>query len=193
MGRLRTVTGGGWSPVALAVLVAASGLPQAAGAETAWVRGEVRLNLRTGPTTGHRIVGGVKTGDRVEIVGRAEDWTRIREPSGLEGWIPAGYLDPEPPAVVRVDQLATEVERLRRRNAELSEENERLTQGSEASVEREAAQRAELERLATENRELRAGARWPHWIAGASILAAGMLVGAILARSGRRSQRRIKL
>jgi hypothetical protein len=41
--------------------------------------------------------------------------------------------------------------------------------------------------------ELRAGARWPEWIAGASILAVGMLMGAILqSANGRRARPKIR-
>ena len=37
-------------------------------AETAWVRSEVRLNVRTGAGTQFRIVGVVATGDSVDIL-----------------------------------------------------------------------------------------------------------------------------
>lgn len=178
----------------LGLVLALAAPPGGAAAEEAWVRGEVRLNLRTGPSTGHRILGGVKTGDRVEILQRADDWTRVRTGQDV-GWIPAGYLDPEPPPSVRLETLEAETARLREQVASLREENRELASRTESAVEQESQQRAELERLAAENRELEAGARWPHWITGASILGAGMLVGAILAlsRPGRRSQRRIKL
>jgi hypothetical protein len=65
--------------------------------------------------------------------------------------------------------------------------NEKLTSQDEG-------QRSEIDRLTRENYELRAGARWPEWIAGACLLSAGMIVGAILHRnSGRRPGPRIRL
>jgi uncharacterized protein YgiM (DUF1202 family) len=69
----------------------------AAHAERAWVRGDVRLNIRTGAGTQFRIVGGAGTGDPVTILQRSDKWTKIRMDDGREGWIPIGYLQPEPP------------------------------------------------------------------------------------------------
>jgi hypothetical protein len=51
-----------------------------------------------------------------------------------------------------------------------------------------------IKKLTVDNLELRAGARYPEWITGASILAAGMALGAMLHRSsGRRTPKRIRL
>ena len=59
---------------------------------------------------------------------------------------------------------------------------------------RDDGQRSEIDRLTRENDKLRAGARWPYMIAGASILGAGMLLGAILhASSARRPRPRVRL
>ena len=49
-------------------------------AEQGWVRGEIRLNIRTGPGTQYRIVGGIKTGDGVGILDRRESWTKCPLP-----------------------------------------------------------------------------------------------------------------
>jgi hypothetical protein len=55
-------------------------------------------------------------------------------------------------------------------------------------------QKTELERLTRENLELRAGARWPEWIAGASILFVGAVLGMLVHRSAsRRPGPRIRL
>ena len=60
---------------------------------------------------------------------------------------------------------------------------------------RDEKQRASIDRLGKENFELRAGARWPEWITGAGLLAAGMMMGAILHRINSSRQRgpRIRL
>ena len=90
--------------------------------------------------------------------------------------------------------MESEAAALRERVGELESANSGLESSSQALREREASRNAELERLAAENRELKAGARWPEWITGATILSVGMLVGAALARlGGRRQSRRIRL
>ncbi len=166
----------------------------AASAEPAWVRGGVRINLRTDAGTQFRIIGGVTTGDAVEIVGRTEGWTQVRLPDGKTGWIPAGYLQPEPPPTVRLAQLEDEAASLR---AQLESSNARgieLTSSNESLGSRASDQGREIERLQVENTEMRAGRRWPEWITAASVLGAGMLLGAILHRNAtRRPTSRIRL
>ena len=168
-------------------------LPATAAAERAWVKDEVRLNLRIGPETKYRILGGLKTGDSVEIMARGDGWTQVRF-GDREGWIPAGFLQPEPPAGVQLERHLAETAELRERFSTLSTEVEELRSrnGELSSV--EETQSEEIDRLTRENLELRAGARWPHWIAGASIFLAGSLIGIIVHWStSRRTVRRIRL
>lgn len=182
------------SRLALLLVVATTAGPQEAAAEAAWVRGEVRLNLRTEPGTQFRIIGGVTTGDAVAVLGRTEGWTQVRTADGKRGWIPAGYLESEPPPTVKLEQLTDEVTSLR---AQLQTSNARTAELETTNTTlagRDDGQRAEIDRLEVENTELRASKRWPEWITGASVLAVGMLLGAILHRNAtRRPSSRIRL
>lgn len=180
---------------AAAVLLALGLLaPQASGAERAWIKGEVRLNLRSGPGTAYRILTGVQTGDALTVMERDERWTRVRTGDGKVGWIPAGYLEPKPPPGVRLAQLEVEARRLREQLEKTGAEAEALRASNESLTTSDTEQRAELERLTRDNLELRAGARWPEWITGALILSTGMVLGAILSRlSGRGRRQRIRL
>lgn len=167
--------------------------PAVAAAERAWVKDELTVWVRSGPGNNYRNFRTIQTGDSVEIVSRKDDWTQIRT-GEFEGWIPAGYLQSMPPARIRLERheaetagqrqrlesLSSEVEELRTRNTELSENQENLE--------------TELREVRGENVELRAGARWPEWIAGASILAVGWLLGMFVQwSSSRRGTRRIRL
>jgi SH3 domain protein len=182
----RAVAGAGLA----ALLLGAAG---AAHAETAWVKDELRLNLRTGPGVQFRIVGSVETGNSVDVLERGESWTRVQVHGGAEGWIPAGYLQTERPAAMRLSALEQETAELRQQVEELSAQAERLRQENAELGGRDGEQRSRIEQLTRENLELKAGARWPDRIAGAAIVCAGMLIGALLQRrSGRRSPR-IKL
>jgi SH3 domain protein len=150
-----------------------------ADAASAWVKGEVRLNVRTGPSNEYRILGELHTGDKVEVLENGQGWTRIRS-GDREGWVPEGYLQDEPPAAVlladaqaKATQLAARVQTLETEAAKLGEENRSLG-------ERESSQRGELETLTRENLELKAGAAWPERIVGAAILGAGMLIGVLI-------------
>lgn len=167
----------------------------AAGADAAWVRGDVRLNLRSGPGNEYRILGNLQTGDELRVLSRGERWTKVRViEDGQEGFIPVGYLDEEAPASVRVvsleeqvKELSTQLETIQSEATELRGENLELSSSDEG-------QRTEIDRLRLENADLKAGARWPEWITGALILSTGMVLGAILrAISGRGRRQRIKL
>lgn len=178
----------------LASLLGAGLAASPARAEPAWVRGGIRLNLRTEAGTQYRIIGGVETGDAVEILGRTEDWTKVRNAEGKVGWIPEGYLQSEPPPAVRLSQLEDEVTSLRAQLETSNATAAELESTNETLASRDAGQRAEVDRLKVENTELRASKRWPEWITGASVLATGMLLGAILHRNAtRRPGSRIRL
>jgi SH3 domain protein len=174
--------------IALALLLATG-----ARAETAWIKDEVRLNVRSGPGTKYRILDSIGTGDRIEVLKRGEGWTQVRSGEN-EGWIPEGFLQPEPPAAVRLARLEAQTTDTRATIDALTAKAEALeAQNSELS-DQESSQRSQIDQLTRENFELKASARWPEWITGAGILAVGMLMGAILQSvSGRRSRPRIRL
>jgi SH3 domain protein len=163
-------------------------------AERAWVKDELRLNLRAGPGVEYRILGVVKTGDQVEVVSRNDEWTQVRVDGKGTVWIPAGYLQSEPPAQLLLEQNANEAKQLRERVASLSRDASALRSENEELAARDQSRSSELERLVRENLRLRAGARWPEWIAGACILGVGMILGALLSRNPkRRKASRIRL
>src|SRR4029453_8803174 len=78
-----------------------------AAAETAWVKDELRLNLRTGPGNEYRIKGFIKTGDSVTVLSHREGWIQIRSSSDDlgDGWIEDGFLSPDPPAAMRLQRM----------------------------------------------------------------------------------------
>ena len=179
-----------WRPGALALAM----MLLAAPAMAEWVRGEVRLNLRTNPGPDRRIITTIATGDRVTILEEGEDWTRVQIEDGREGWIPAGFLASEPPAAVRLEQQDSQLSTLKERLQETSTTAEALRSNNESLTQSNEVLTDENKQLTEENHRLKAGARWPEWIAGASILVTGMLIGAILQSwSGRRSHSRVRL
>jgi SH3 domain protein len=182
----------GASAIACALLWLAA--PRAV-AETSWVSGEVKLNVRTGAGLQFRIIDMVKTGDPVTIVSRGEDWVLIALENGKQGWIPKGYLVTEAPPAVRVNELDRRVAELEDRLGAATSESARLREENELLTGRDKQQRAEIDRLNLEVMELTAGARWPEWITGASIVGAGMILGAIMnwLASRRRPSSRIRL
>jgi SH3 domain protein len=142
----------------------------------------------------YRILGVLATGDSVEVLSRSAGWTQVRAPDGMDGWIPEGYLQAETPARIRLERHQAETAELRARFETLSAEVEDLRSRNQQLSEQESKQRNDLDLLTRENLELRAGARGPEWITGASILFVGAILGIIVHRSAsRRPAPRIRL
>ena len=181
---------GGMAALCLLALLVA--LP--AVAEPAWVSGEVRLNLRSGPGNQYRILGVLTTGDSLQVLERSEKWTKIRTAAGEDGWIPGGYLNPQPPPAIRLEELEVEVASLRNVLESAEAEASGLRKRSEELSENDSEQAAEIARLTKENYRLHAGERWAEWITGALVLSTGMALGALLSRiSSRRGRQRLRL
>jgi hypothetical protein len=176
----------------LAIALALAAGP--AGAEEAWVRGELKLNFRASPNTTATPLGIVQTGDAVKVLERREGWARIEAAGGATGWLPESVLESVPPLGNRVAELEGEVSEARRALSAAQGELEAL-RARNAELEAAGSTReAELRGLEEENRVLRAGERWPYMLMGAAILGAGMLVGALLGgRSSRRMSSRIRI
>lgn len=176
-------------------LLVCVGWVASAAAAPAWVKGEIRLNLRSGAGTEFKIIGSVKTGDEVNVLSTTKKWTQVRTADDKTGWIPAGYLENEPPPALRVQLLETEAASLRTQLEELRAETSSLRESNATMSANDSGQRQEIEALKLENYELRAGARSQEWITGALIVAGGMIVGALLHRRSatRRSAGRIRL
>ncbi len=49
-------------------------------------------NLRAGPGTNHRVVGSLRTGQEVQVTGRAGDWLRIAAPGGGTAFVHGSLL-----------------------------------------------------------------------------------------------------
>lgn len=159
--------------------------------EQAWVRGEVRVNFRANASPNSVPVGVAKTGDQVGVHERRGEWARIQL-GDLSGWLPSSYLDPQPPPRERVAQLEAQVADLQAKldaaQQQAAEQSARVDQLAATDAERGEAMR----RLTDENRDLRAGERWPYLVTGAGILGIGLAVGLLLRGGTRRSSSRIR-
>ena len=133
-----------------------------------------------------------KTGDAVIVLERRGDWTRI-EVGETAGWIP-GFVSrcfaAAAPSTSRCSKRRSPSFRRNStpRSARRAADKERLEQLAVTDAERETAMR----RMSEENRDLRAGERWPYLVTGAGILGIGLAVGLLLRGGTRRSSSRIR-
>lgn len=127
-------------------------------AETRWISDVLTVPLRSGPSTGHRILHrGLPSGTALEVLETDKDsgFTRVRTPDGTEGWVNTQYLVAEPIARDRLAQAARRIESLERQLAERSQSVSALTsEGQAANADRDALTR-EVSRLEVELAELK--------------------------------------
>ena len=113
-------------------------------AQTLYVSDQLEIQLRSGATNQHRIIRMLPSGTPLEVleVDQAEGWTRVRAPSGVDGWVLSRFLMPERAAR---DRLAAAEQRM----ARLEQENRQHTttirelRGEKEAV---AGERSELDK-----------------------------------------------
>jgi SH3 domain protein len=95
-------------------------------AETMYVTDVIRLTLRTGQSTEHKIIAVIESGQKVEVLESGEEWSSVRLADGKEGWVLSRYLTPHETYNVRLKRLEDKHKNLMTQAASLLEENTKL-------------------------------------------------------------------
>lgn len=150
------------------------GITLTAQAETRYVSDELEIDMRSGTSNQHRILRMLPSGTALEILedDKASGYSRVRTPSGAEGWILSRYLMTAAPASQRLAETEKKLAELelqsRQRMAKLSESDkefinvtEELTRVKDENL-KLAKQLADIQRTASsalaidsENQELK--------------------------------------
>lgn len=100
-------------------------------AETMYVTDVLRLTLRTGQSTEHKIIAVVESGQEVEILQTGEEWSLVRLANGKEGYVLTRYLTPHETYNVKMARLEEKHKNLMAQAAALLEENAKLKSENE--------------------------------------------------------------
>lgn len=130
-------------------------------AETAYITDQGEFNVRSGESTGHKIIRILPSGTRVEVLGEDKEtgYSRVRLDDGTLGYVLTRFLQDRPAARVELeelrerleelqqapDQLAAKLTRIEEAHAQLKDEYETISQ---RNTELEEAL-AEFERTST--------------------------------------------
>ena len=120
------------APVFFTALVSLCG---AAAAETRYVSDDLEVTLRTGQSTSHQIVRMVKSGIAVEVLETDANtgYSKVRTPSGSEGWVLSRYLMTAPSARQQLSELQRRLAELEIENKQLKEQSGALKQQSQSA------------------------------------------------------------
>lgn len=91
-------------------------------ANTAYVTDQLEITLRTGETTGHRILRMLPTGEKLTVLGTnpQSGYTKVRTATGAEGYVLTRQLVDNPVARDRLAAAEAEVQALKAAPGELS-------------------------------------------------------------------------
>lgn len=172
-----------------------------------WVSDSLNTYVRSGPTDGYRIVGTLKSGQKVELLGTQGNYSRVRSEAGDAVWIPSSDLQDIPGQAERLPQLEQQVAELSERLKTIDDSWKTRVQGMQETLDSRKALIEELEarrkaldaelsetqaelrtvqaRLGDENNRL----LMRYMVYGGSIAGAGLLLGLILPALTRRRKR----
>jgi len=126
-------------------------------AETMYVTDLLKLTLRSGPSTGHKILSVIESGQLVEMLEPGEDWSLVRDANGKEGYVLTRYLMPEPTHNIRLEKLQAKHKALMQQAATMLEENTAFrNEGKQLKSDLDKNEKA-LNKLGTDYDKLKAG------------------------------------
>ncbi len=126
-------------------------------AESMYVTDMLKLTLRSGPSTEHKILAVVESGQQVEMLEPGDDWSLVRLGDDKEGYVLTRYLMAEPTHSVKLEQLRTKHKALMQQAATLLEENTRLRKENNTLKSTSEGSEKALQKLRTDYDNLKAG------------------------------------
>ncbi|KTS75962.1 peptide-binding protein [Pseudomonas oryzihabitans] len=182
----------------LCLIASFAGTASAQENNTRWVSDSLTTYVRSGPTDGYRIVGTLKSGQKVELISTQGDYSQVRGEGGSTVWIPSSDLQTKPGQAERLPQLEQQVAELSGQLKTIDDSWKTRVQGMQETLDSRKKQIDELEarrkdldaqltqaqsdlrstqaKLGNENKQ----ALMQYMVYGGSIAGAGLLAGLIL-------------
>jgi len=124
-------------------------------AEQMYVSDTIKITVRNGPGTGHKILRMVTTGDSVTRIRSEKDWSLVKVDENTQGWILNRFLSTEIPIGIRLQRLKKKYAALEKFASDPLEENVRLKEENHRLATQLASVEADLERLRQDHNALR--------------------------------------
>jgi hypothetical protein len=102
--------------VSLALIAGGTAFAQT---ETQYVIEQLVVSVNTEADGSGERAAQIQSGDRVEVLERQDDQSRVRIPSGAEGWVRSSYLSSSPPIREQLKARTEELEKLRQEKSKL--------------------------------------------------------------------------
>lgn len=127
-------------------------------AETMYISDLLKITLRSGPSTENKILAVLESGQTVEVITPGDEWTKVRQANGNEGWVLSRYLTANPTHNLRFESLQSKHKNLMTQAAALLEENSQLkAESKKLRAQFETTQR-QMQKTSTEYETLKSEA-----------------------------------
>jgi SH3 domain protein len=83
-------------------------------AQTRYVTDKMHITFRTGPGNDRKIISLLNSDQQVEIIQSEGEWAKVRLPNGKEGWVLQQYLLAEVPCRIRIQDVSSSLEALKK-------------------------------------------------------------------------------
>lgn len=124
-------------------------------AETVYVSDVLYVPIRTGASSGHRIIKVFRSGTELELKERSDGWVRVTADDGTEGWVEEQYVLDQPIARDRLQSANREVERLTRNVSELRQQLQGVQSERREAEQSNTGLSSEVSRLEQELAEIK--------------------------------------
>ena len=78
-----------------------------------YVKDFIVITLRSGMGDEYKVIGNLKTDDRIEVLREEGDFLRVRTEKGEEGWVRSQYITKDLPKLMTIERLRSENESLK--------------------------------------------------------------------------------
>jgi len=132
-------------------------------ARTGYISDQLKITMRSGESTSHKVIKMVSSGTRVEILSqnRKTGYSKVRLPNGATGYILTRMIQDERPARERLAEAEKQLQMLRQEPDKLGSQLARLQEDYQALQHQYEALNSENQRLKQELEVLREAAAEP--------------------------------
>ena len=116
-----------------------------------WVSDSLTTYVRSGPTDGYRIVGTLKSGQKVELLSTQGTYSQVKGESGDTVWLPSSDLQEVPGQAERLPQLTEQNAQLSQQLKSIDDTWKTRTQGMQETLD---SRKALVDELQARNKQL---------------------------------------
>lgn len=92
-----------------------------------YISGSQKVTFRSGPSVNNKVLKMIESEEAVDVLEAGEEWTKVKDSDGQEGYILSRFLTAETPYSLRFKWQKSQMDKLKESTVELSEKNKALS------------------------------------------------------------------